>query len=99
MTNYFNAFNVFKCGRKLLDRIGVSYERACMAPPIEEYFTEMLDSPIKHNRRHGPSLSSKKLQGAVIRIMEDEEKDAECNINNVTSYPLSLSMDKIKTQT
>ena len=23
--NYFNAFNVFKCGRKLLDRLDVSY--------------------------------------------------------------------------
>ena len=29
--NYFNAFNVFKCGRKILDRLDVSYERACMA--------------------------------------------------------------------
>ena len=31
--NYFNAFNVFECGRNLLDRIDVSYERAYMATP------------------------------------------------------------------
>ena len=31
MANYFNNFNVFKCGRNLLDRLDVSYERACMA--------------------------------------------------------------------
>ena len=33
LTNYFNAFNVFKYKRNLLD----------MAIPKEEYFTEMLD--------------------------------------------------------
>ena len=26
--NYFNVFNVSKCGRKLLDRLDISYERA-----------------------------------------------------------------------
>ena len=32
---YFNAFNVFKFRRKILDRLGVSYEIACMATPRE----------------------------------------------------------------
>ena len=41
--NYFNAFNVFKCGRKLLDRLDLSYERAYMATQREEYFTEMMN--------------------------------------------------------
>ena len=31
--NYFNTFDIFECGRKLLDRIDMSYERACMATP------------------------------------------------------------------
>ena len=31
VTNYFNSFNIFDCGRKFLDRLDVSYERACMA--------------------------------------------------------------------
>ena len=35
LPSYFNAFNVFKCGRKLLDILDVSYERACMAPVRE----------------------------------------------------------------
>ena len=29
--NYFNAFKVFKCGRNVLDRLDVSYEKECMA--------------------------------------------------------------------
>ena len=30
-------FNVLKCGRNILDRIDVSYERACMVTAREEY--------------------------------------------------------------
>ena len=30
MPDYFNAFNVLECGRNILDRLDVSYERACM---------------------------------------------------------------------
>ena len=70
--NYFNAFNAFEWGRKLLDRLDVSYERACMATPKEEYFTEMLDSLIDDNRRHGTLLSSKKIKETVTRVVEDE---------------------------
>ena len=47
--NYFNAFNVFKCGREILDRLEVSYERSCMATEIEIYFTKMLDSLLGDN--------------------------------------------------
>ena len=34
--DYFNVFNVFECGRKLLDKLDVSYERAYMATPKEK---------------------------------------------------------------
>ena len=69
--NYFNVFNVFKCGRKLLDRIDMPYKRAFMATPKEEYFKDMLDHLNEYNDRHGQLLSSKKLQDAVIRVMEE----------------------------
>ena len=42
----------------------------------EEYSTEMLDSILEQNHPHGTPLSSKNLQESVIRVMEDEEKDA-----------------------
>ena len=58
MPNYFNAFNIFKCGRNILDRLDVSYEKAYMATPREEYFTEMLDHLNKYNERHGKQFSS-----------------------------------------
>ena len=31
VTKYFIAFHVFECGRNILDRLDVTYERACMA--------------------------------------------------------------------
>ena len=45
----------------------------------------MLNSLLKHNRRHGTPLSSKKLQEAVSIVMEEEEKYAKYNVNNVTT--------------
>ena len=74
-----------------MDRIEVSYERACMATAREENYTKMLDSLLDYNDRHGTPLSSKNLQEAVRRFMaetEDEEKDAKRNINNITMYIL-----------
>ena len=85
MPNYFNAFNIFECGRNVLDRIDVSYERACMATPREELFMEMLNSLLENNHRHGTPLSSKNLQEAVSRVMEEEEKYYERNANNITT--------------
>ena len=56
-----------------------------MATPKEEYLTEMLDHLNEHNRRNDKPLSSKNLRESVIRVMEEEEKDAKCNVNNVTA--------------
>ena len=70
MPNYFNAFNIFEWGRNILDRLDISYERAYMDTPREEYFIEMLDHLNKYNERHIKLLSSKKLQEAVLRVME-----------------------------
>ena len=83
--NYLNSFNVFECGRNVLDRLNVSYKRAFMATPKEEYFTEMLDHLNKHNRCRSKPLSSKKLLEAVIRVMEEEELYYKRNVNNVTT--------------
>ena len=74
-----------------------------MATPKEEYFMDMLDSLLEHNHRHGTPLSSKKRREAVIRVMEDEEKDAKFKFNNVNMdnffSSLSLSTHKRNMQT
>ena len=83
--NCFNVFNVFECWRKILDRLDVSYKRACIATPKEEYFTEMLGHLIEDNCCHGTPMSNKNLREAVITVMEDEEKYPKRNVNNVTT--------------
>ena len=49
MLNYSNSLNLFKCGRKFLDRLDVSYKRAHISTPIEEYFMEMMDHINEYN--------------------------------------------------
>ena len=72
MTNYFNVYNVFECGR---NNPGVSCERACMDNVDNEYFTDILDTLNEYQDRHGQRLSSKKLREAVRRIMDVTRRD------------------------
>ena len=81
MTNYFNVSNVFECGRINPD---MSCERACMATEDNEYFSDILDTLNKYQDHHGQILSSKKLQEAVLSVMDEEEEEMERNINNIT---------------
>ena len=60
---------------------------------------EMLDHLIEYNHCHGTSMSNKNLREAVIRVMEDEEKDSECNVKNVTTgtlfqFPVTVNEQK-----
>ena len=57
-----------------------------MANPIDEYYRNMLETLIDHNDRHNTSSYSEKLRQAVsivVAEMEEEERDAEHNANNV----------------
>ena len=74
-------------GGKDLNIIDMSYERACMATPRDEYYTNMLETLIDHNDHHNEPLTSEKLQQAVSRVMaetEEVECDTEHNTSNVT---------------
>ena len=56
------CFNIFKCGRNLLDRLDVTYQRAFMATPAENYYyKEMLKNLIKVNNNEGGKLFIEKL--------------------------------------
>ena len=35
-------FNIFECGGNLLNRLGVTYKRACMATQEDEYYMNLL---------------------------------------------------------
>ena len=58
----------------------------------------MFDSILDNNERHGTPSSSKKLQEAVSRVTEEEEKYSECDVNNVTMDTLFQPLVTINTQ-
>ena len=68
VTSYFN---IFKCGRNLLDQLDVTYQRAFMATSAQdEYYKEMTKSLIKANIGGG-KLCNEKIQQAVIDLREE----------------------------
>ena len=80
-------FNMFKCGRNILNGLDVTYERACMATTKEKYYTKKLETIVDYNDRNNSPLSNEKLRQAVSKFMvetEEVELDAERNANNVT---------------
>ena len=72
-----NYFKVFGCGRKLLNRLDVSYEQACMAPQRYDYYTKMLETIVVFNDRNNAPLSNDNIQQAVSRFMAETEEDIE----------------------
>ena len=81
MTNYLNFSNVYECGRNNTD---LSCERECMANVDKEYFSDIIDTLNIYQDHHGQRLFRKKLREAVRRVMDKEEVEMECNINNIT---------------
>ena len=55
-----------------------------MATEGNEYFTEILDTLNKYQGCHGQRFSSKKLEEAVLCVMEQEKEEIKRNIDNIT---------------
>ena len=51
-------FNIFECGRNILDQLDVTYQRVFIATPQDKYYTEMLENLIKVNNHEGEPLSN-----------------------------------------
>ena len=77
-------FNIFECGRNLLDRLDVTYEGACMAAQKDKYYTKLFQTLVDVNIRNGATFSNEKNQQAVIIVMEETEAEIERNINKIT---------------
>ena len=60
-------FNIFMCGRNLLDQPDITYQRAFMATPEDKYYKEMTKSLIKANNEGG-KLCNEKIRQAVIDL-------------------------------
>ena len=66
VTSYFN---IFKCGRNLLDQIDVMYQRAFMTTSAQdEYYREMTKILIKANIGRDGKICNEKIHRAVIDL-------------------------------
>ena len=63
-------FNIFECGRNLLDKLDVMYEQAFMATPKDKYYNALLDTLVKDNNSKGETLSNDKIRQAVGKKIE-----------------------------
>ena len=94
VTSYFN---IFECGRNLLDQLDVTYQQAFMATSAQdEYYREMTKSLIKQNIRSYGEIWNEKIQQAVIDLRAELDLEHERNINNITREDVYTSPMKKK---
>ena len=67
MTSYFN---IFECGRNILDRLDVTYQKTFMATPKDKYYNALLDTIVKENNLKGEPLSDDKIRQEVGKVIE-----------------------------
>ena len=82
VTSYFN---IFECGRNLLDLLDVTYQRAFMATSSQdEYYKEMTKSLIKANIGSDGKKCNEKIQRTVIDLISELNGEHKRRINNIT---------------
>ena len=75
LTSYFN---IFECGRNLLDQIDVTYQRAFMVSPVQEgyctssaqeiYYDQLTECVINSNVRSYGIINNDKLNQAITDL-------------------------------
>ena len=68
-------FNIYKCGRNILNRIDMAYEQLCMATTKDKYYTKMLETLVDYNDCNNAPLSNEKIRQVVRRVMAETEEE------------------------
>ena len=94
VTNYFN---IFECGRNLLDQLDVTYQRALMATSAQdEYYKETTKILIKANIGSDGKICNKNIQQTVFDLGAELSLEHERYINNITCKDVYTSTMKNK---
>ena len=64
-------FNIFECGKNILNRLDVTCEQACMSIQEEEYYTDIWETMIENNGCTKTLLSKEKLLQAINTIVAE----------------------------
>ena len=87
-------FNIFKCGRNLLDQLDVTYQRTFTASPVqqrlyeispaqERYYDMMADNIEERNVGSEVTINKEKIRKAIDIVKSEEEAGHERNIDNM----------------
>ena len=66
-------YNIYECGRNILNQLDVTYQRAFMATPKHKYYNALLDTLVKDNNLRGEPLYNQNIQDAVSDVIEETE--------------------------
>ena len=88
-------FNIFECGRNLLDQLEVTYQQAFTASPVQEglyqisparerYYDIMEDNIIEANVGSDRTINNDELHKEITQLKSEEEAEHDRNINNMT---------------
>ena len=88
-------FNIFECGRNILDQIDVTFQRAFMASPLqngfyqpsparERYYDKMSESLIKAKGGSDRTINNYELLKAITKLKSEEEAGNGHNILDTT---------------
>ena len=88
-------FNIFDCGRNILDQIDVTYQRAFMATPVPEghyipspaqdrYYDTLAKRLINSTVKSDGTINNDKLNEAITQLKAEKEAGHEHSILDMT---------------
>ena len=100
-------FNIFECGRNLLDQLDVRYQRAFMAsllqegyyqppPARERQYEQLAKSLINSNVGSDITINNDKLNEAITKLKAEKEAGHECNLLDMTQVDEFMSSGENK---
>ena len=100
-------FNIFECGRNLLDQLDVIYQRTFVASPVKEgyyqpsparerYYDQLVKSLINSNVGSDGTINNYKLNEAITQLKSEKEAGHESNILYMTQVDEYMSPGKNK---
>ena len=88
-------FNIFECGRNILDQLDVTYQSEFTASPVqkglyqiaparERYYDTMADNIEENNVGSEGTINKEEICKAINIVKSEQEAGHECNIDNMT---------------
>ena len=68
-------FNIFECGKNILNKLDAPCGRACMTTPRDKYYMELLRTVTDFNDHNGAPFSNEKIKCAIHRVILEEKVD------------------------